>query len=326
MKSNQSGNVIQRRQSTTAPWAGASKITTANLLPPTPSPPHPPPTSSSPSPSPPASPPPPSAPPTSSSMLRSLLLSSSSSSDDSAATSSRDSLSSSDSSSASASAADLLSDSSRPSVDELRSPAPAGGALSLNLHQRKPSKHFSLPKFASVFRRETTKTTPPPPAAKRASAGAKDVIHRYLKKVKPLLERLSGKQQQPQQPKMSPGPVNGAVCLKKDSDPELTAAVGPNHPIGKNLDIGFCSESFSSSTRFAGRRRCISSCPSSIMSSPRRGDSGFGFGYMDRAGSGLNASSMEELQSAIQGAIAHCKNSMLNTDDNNKTTVISHEI
>ena len=36
----------------------------------------------------------------------------------------------------------------------------------------------------------------------------------------------------------------------------------------------------------------------------------------------LNASSMEELQSAIQGAIAHCKNSLLQ----NKTTVVSNEI
>ncbi|CAA0839860.1 Probable membrane-associated kinase regulator 1 [Striga hermonthica] len=255
------------------------------------------------------------------SMLRSLLLSSSSSSSDSAATSSRDSLSSSDSSSAAAT--DLLSDSSRPSIDEPRSPAPTGGSLSLNRHQRKSSKHFSLPKFASVFRRETTKTTPPPPAAKRTSAGAKDVIHKYLKKVKPLLERLSGKQQQ--QPKMSTRPVDGAVCLKKASDPELTAAVGPNHPFGKNLGIDFFSESFSGNTRFAGRRRrCISSCPSSIMSSPRRGDSGFG--YVDRVGSGWDASSMEELQTAIQGAIAHCKNSMLNSDNNNKTTMVSHEI
>lgn len=51
-----------------------------------------------------------------------------------------------------------------------------------------------------------------------------------------------------------------------------------------------------------------------MMSSPKHGESGFGFGQMGRVGAGMcnsDASSMEELQNAIQGAIAHCKNSML---------------
>ncbi|KAL0367459.1 UNVERIFIED_CONTAM: putative membrane-associated kinase regulator 1 [Sesamum radiatum] len=65
-------------------------------------------------------------------------------------------------------------------------------------------------------------------------------------------------------------------------------------------------------------RSYISSCPSSMRSSPSHGrngvESGFGYTQLGRAGSGTynsDASSMEELQSAIQGAIAHCKNSML---------------
>lgn len=41
---------------------------------------------------------------------------------------------------------------------------------------------------------------------------------------------------------------------------------------------------------------------------------------------GGNTSTMEELQNAIQGAIAHCKNSMLIPNNNNKTMVVSHEI
>ena len=52
------------------------------------------------------------------------------------------------------------------------------------------------------------------------------------------------------------------------------------------------------------------------MNRGRVGGGDAGMHYSD------TSSSMEELHSAIQGAIAHCKNSLLQ----NKTTVVSNEI
>ncbi|CBI26219.3 unnamed protein product, partial [Vitis vinifera] len=82
---------------------------------------------------------------------------------------------------------------------------------------------------------------------------------------------------------------------------------------GNDSRGGGFSHSFSGNLRYPRRRRCVSSCPSSMRSSPSHsgvlcrnmyastGRTG-GISHMD--------STMEELQSAIQGAIAHCKNSM----------------
>ncbi|KAL3626250.1 hypothetical protein CASFOL_029799 [Castilleja foliolosa] len=252
------------------------------------------------------------------SMVRTLLLSSAStsSSSDTTTTASRDSTASHSSSD------DLLRhiycDSSRPSSaadEDLKRLANTSDILSLNYHRRKGSKYFSLPKFSSVFRRENNKTAaavPPPSAVKRVSSGAKEVICRYLKKVKPLYERLSYRSQQKMSPAAAPPPrvsrsANNTVFIAKAADPEL---------IEQNDNRNVVSQSFSGNLKYpiiTTRRSCISSCPSSMMSSPRHVGSGSGYGpvQVGRVGFDSDASSMEELQSAIQGAIAHCKNSMM---------------
>ncbi|KAJ9550518.1 hypothetical protein OSB04_014563 [Centaurea solstitialis] len=55
-------------------------------------------------------------------------------------------------------------------------------------------KTFSFPRFSSVFRKETKSTEADHPStitAKSMSATAKEKIRKYLKKVKPLYEKLS---------------------------------------------------------------------------------------------------------------------------------------
>lgn len=84
--------------------------------------------------------------------------------------------------------------------------------------------------------------------------------------------------------------------------------VGCNGPInvrrhGKGEEN--CSHSFSGNLRYPRMRSCVVSCPSSMRSSPTHS------GVL-RGGRGVygSSSSMEELQSAIEGAITHCKRSM----------------
>uniref|UniRef100_B9HJV5 Uncharacterized protein n=1 Tax=Populus trichocarpa TaxID=3694 RepID=B9HJV5_POPTR len=77
----------------------------------------------------------------------------------------------------------------------------------------------------------------------------------------------------------------------------------------KGSSTGVFSHSFSGSLR-PRRRSCASSSGTAIL----RIAAGGGMYYGDTL-------SMEELQSAVQGAVAHCKNSMMQ----NKT-VISDEI
>ncbi|KAK3138875.1 hypothetical protein QOZ80_5AG0374570 [Eleusine coracana subsp. coracana] len=96
------------------------------------------------------------------------------------------------------------------------------------------------------------------------------------------------------------------------------------------------SNSFSGNLRFPRQKRCAASCPSSMRSSPSHsglltfgGAGGAGFPDVPAAAAAAvaaaggvvggvrapvslsTASSMEELQSAIEGAIAHCKNTMV---------------
>ncbi|KAL7144684.1 hypothetical protein ABFS83_07G029100 [Erythranthe nasuta] len=273
------------------------------------------------------------------SMVRTLLLSSSStssSSGDTATTASRDSTASH--SSSDSSTADLLlhhhhhldCDSSRPSSatdDEFKrlsiNSSDTDLNISLDYHPiRKTSKYFSLSKFSSVFRKDNKTPPPPPPpppssggaaAVKRVSSTAKEVLRKYFKKVKPLYEKLSQKTSPPPPPPppAAAPPSSAIISRSANRDQEFTAKE-INHSSCTNI-----SQSFSGNLRYPRRRSCnISSCPSSMMSSPKHGESGFGFGFvqMGRAGSGgmnSDASSMDELQNAIQGAIAHCKNSML---------------
>ncbi|XWS09005.1 hypothetical protein CRYUN_Cryun40dG0048400 [Craigia yunnanensis] len=289
------------------------------------------------------------------SMVRTLLLASSStssSSETSSATASRDSTgSSNDSHTSFASDHVLLADceSSRPSSVtgdyEFKRLNNGNQTFSshqgqLNHHQIKKSKYFSLSRFSSVFKKEYNKNhdqenmAAASSSVKKMSTTAKEVIRKYLKKMKPLYEKLSQKQQQ----KMG---GMGVVSALSSSGP-ASFSIKPERSVKdiekinarkESNNVGF-SHSFSGNLRYPTRRSCVSSCPSSMRSSPSHSGvlsrNGFPTICMNTSRVGgtvagmhySDTSSMEELQSAIQGAIAHCKNSLLQ----NKTTVVSNEI
>lgn len=166
--------------------------------------------------------------------------------------------------------------------------------------QIKKAKYSSLSRFSSVFRKEPKNKdldTGSAPSVKRVGSSAKDVFKKYMKKVKPLYEKLSHKQQQQK-----------AVTVKAMTTKTVTIATRIDSFTG-----GF-SHSFSGNLRYPRKRNCVSSCPSSMRSSPNHS------GVLSRTGlvgtsrplvQNSESSTMEELQSAIQGAIAHCKNSMV---------------
>lgn len=144
---------------------------------------------------------------------------------------------------------------------------------------------------------------------KRMSATAKEVFRKYMKKVKPLYERLSQKQQQQQK--------LVAIALKAERTiKEREIAVVQIDARKDNIN-GRVSHSFSGNLRYPRKKSFVSSCPSSMRSSPTHSGvlsrNGFKSGGTVRVATNTDSSSMEELQSAIQGAIAHCKNSMLQT-------------
>ncbi|XVF28895.1 hypothetical protein REPUB_Repub15cG0072200 [Reevesia pubescens] len=284
------------------------------------------------------------------SMVRTLLLASSSSTSSSSATASRDSTgSSNDSYSSFASDLALLADcdSSRPSSvtedDEFKR-LNNGNQIFSSHHQIKKSKYFSLSRFSSVFKKENNKNRDQENIAaasssssvKKMSTTAKEVIRKYLKKVKPLYEKLSQKQQQ----KM--GGIGTVSALSSTTSgsfsiirPEKSVKDIENINPRKESNNGGFPHSFSGNLRYPKRRSCVSSCPSSMRSSPSHSGvlprNGFPSMAMNTGRVGGAAvggmhysdqSSMEELQSAIQGAIAHCKNSLLQ----NKTSVVTNEI
>lgn len=285
------------------------------------------------------------------SMVRTLLASSSSSASESATTSSRDSSgSSTDSQFSSSSAAAGDCDSSRPSSvtedDEFRRLHCGTGDGNPGAQIRKGKYFFA--RFSSVFRKENGKgreahysvpgssssSSSSSSVKKRVSATAKEVIRKYLKKVKPLYEKLSQKQQQQHQQKQETSPTLALTSPRSSfSQPlktektvrEIMLSSGKSARKDSN---GAFSNSFSGNLRYPRKRSRASSCPSSMRSSPSHSGvlcrSGFSGGGV-RAGGGCSseASSIEELQSAIQGAIAHCKNSML---QNNCKALVSNEI
>lgn len=140
------------------------------------------------------------------------------------------------------------------------------------------------------------------------SATAKEVIRKYLKKVKPLYEKFSQKQR------------TGELMEEGTKETERsTKETEVSVKRGRKENMGVLSHSFSGNLRYPRRRSCVSSCPSSMRSSPNHS------GVLSfPGGGGRDTSSMEELQSAIQGAIAHCKNSLIQ-NQNNKT-MVSNEI
>ncbi|KAJ1423784.1 putative membrane-associated kinase regulator 1 [Sesbania bispinosa] len=254
-------------------------------------------------------------------MVRTLLLSSSTSSTTSSAA--RDSTGSTSSSNDSSFASDLAlfpdCDSSRPSSvtnDDDFKRINDNNVFPLNTNVK---KRFSFSRFSSVFRRDNPKTRNPESVSvsassvKRMSNTAKEVFRKYLKKVKPLYEMLS--QKQPQQ-----STVSSTKTERSAKETEVFGKVGGARKETESV----ISHSFSGNLRYPLRRKtCVSSCPSSMRSSPTHSGvlSRGGFaGAGGRVAGGMcygDASTMEELQSAIQGAIAHCKNSLTQ----NKTTV-----
>lgn len=274
------------------------------------------------------------------SMVRTLLLASSStsSSSDTTTTASRDSTGSSGSSNDSqysySSTGDLVllpegCDSSRPSSvaeeDEFKrlNNIPCGSTNTASVKKAGSTNkylNFSLARFSSVFRKESNKSnrninysngiSEPLPAqtssVRRMSASAKEVIRKYLKKVKPLYEKLSS-----QKPSEKIIGSSRTVTLCKNSENICSM-------IKESTQNATISHSFSGNLRYPRRRSYVSSCPSSMRSSPSHSGilsrSGFSTPTNKTMTSGNNSSdssTMEELQNAIQGAIAHCKNSML---------------
>ncbi|XP_038876289.1 probable membrane-associated kinase regulator 1 [Benincasa hispida] len=280
------------------------------------------------------------------SMVRTLILASSStssSSDTNSTTASRDSTGSSTESHSSFSSDIVLladCDSSRPSSvtedEEFRARFGINTTKNHNNNSNpnlqnpiRKSKYFSLSRFSSVFRKESTKNNPEVEAVtgshvKRISSSAKEVFRKYLNKVKPLYGKISQKQQQEWKTK-----TNRSGKDDKLSDMEFSV-----NNSGKESRSAL-SHSFSGNLRYPRRRNIASSCPSSIRSSPSHSgilSSRTGLSSMyptNRIGTmtncSSNTSSMEELQSAIQGAIAHCKNSMVESK-RRTTTTMSNEI
>ncbi|RYR10141.1 hypothetical protein Ahy_B05g078609 isoform A [Arachis hypogaea] len=261
------------------------------------------------------------------SMVRTLLLSSPSSSSSAAARDSTGSTTSTNSSSSSS------CDSSRPSSvtddDELkRLHNPSKEYPHSQIKKNHPNRYFSFSRFSSVFRKDTTTTnnnkvcetehhhhvaaSSSSSSVKRMSATARDVIRKYLKKVKPLYEKLSQKQQRTGELLAEGGgaTVNATTTTSSRTVLSLLTTITERSKTEGGCS-GVLSHSFSGNLRYPRKRRsCVSSCPSSMRSSPSHS------GVLSQGGAraGMHfgdSSSMEELQSAIQGAITHCKNSLM---------------
>ncbi|KAJ8768325.1 hypothetical protein K2173_021478 [Erythroxylum novogranatense] len=279
------------------------------------------------------------------SMVRTLILASSSisSSSDTTTTASRDSTGSTESTLSFTSDLVLLGecDSSRPSSviedDEFKrlnkNNPYSQRHVNFNSQIKKSTKYFSLSRLSSVFKKEPkireNDNVSVNYSVKRMSSTAKEVIRKYLKKVKPLYEKLSQKQHQ----KIGDRHAMSISSLSLKPEGSLKNMDGSSKNVArKEANGGFSSisHSFSGNLGYQKRRSCALSCPSSMRSSPSH--SGIlsrnlimGSGTASRVNGGTyyhgDTSSMEELQSAIQGAIAHCKNSLIQ----NKT-LASNEI
>ncbi|KAF8099354.1 hypothetical protein N665_0245s0032 [Sinapis alba] len=173
---------------------------------------------------------------------------------------------------------------------------------------------FSLSRLSSVFKKDpkavSAAATAPPSSVKRMSSTAKEVIRKYMKKVKPLYDKLSQKQSttvttlKTELPLKDSGNVH-ATSASSSSSSSTSTGMPPAVSFSGNI------------MKYAKRGRCAASCPSSMRSSPNHSGVLTRGGFPGQRGGSCSSSnnsvssSMEELQSAIQGAIAHCKNSML---------------
>ncbi|PIA44837.1 hypothetical protein AQUCO_01700435v1 [Aquilegia coerulea] len=256
------------------------------------------------------------------SMVRTLFLASSStsSSSDTNTTASRDSTESSNSTDSNTSfTSDIVlfneCDSSRPSSvteeDEFRRLKDQNSCL-LPQHIKKTSKYFSLARFSSVFKKENKNRDQENGVSGSSVKRAKEVIRKYVKKVKPLYEKLSQKQQQQQ------NSMSDLLSIKPEKSVKVKRDLPSTSTSKKDNNNGIFSNSFSGNLRYPRRKSSVLSCPSSMRSSPNHSGvlcrttviaGGNGVTNVPRSVSSSGTSSMEELQNAIQGAIAHCKNS-----------------
>lgn len=271
------------------------------------------------------------------SMVRTLFLASSSTSSSSTHTSttaSRDS-----NGSASSGAFPSECDSSRPSSvteEEVRKAISSATASTKHNNQHYRNKYFSsfANRFSSVFlsrggSKKLDTTTPicidlnfeipPPPSEKKTSSSAKQVLRKYVKKVKPLYDKLSSKNQN--QSIQSPNKKKTFTFpMRREKD--IVESMKKLDEIVEHSQSH--SHSFSGNLRFPRRKRCAGSCPSSMRSSPTHSgllNIGVAGGFpldplplASSSSSSSSSSSMEELQSAIQGAIAHCKSTMIQSN------------
>lgn len=266
------------------------------------------------------------------SMVRSLLLSSastSSASGDSSATS-RDS-NGSTSSSFSADfhllhPSDSAPSSSRPSsvTDDEALPRNKSIPFPLPPKPQRSNKYLSslANRFSSVFlpRGNSTKKDVSNNSVNKIKPSPKEMLKKYVKKVKPLYEKLSSlpQKQSNHQNQSQNKRSNFSFSIRKEpaAPRELVKSQEQKR---EYLLLDHLSNSFSGNLKYPRRKRCAASCPSSMRSSPSHsgllsfGGGGAGaFPDMPMPGpvSLSTASSMEELQSAIEGAIAHCKSSL----------------
>ena len=153
---------------------------------------------------------------------------------------------------------------------------------------------------------------------------AKEVIRKYLKMVKKPL--FSHKHKEHQHKTVSSLFASKTERSAKETNTEGSFSFGKKEITessgGAVVSSSSSSHSFSGNLRYPRRRSSyVSSCPSSMRSSPTHS------GVLGAAGGRVavggvcyaDSSTMEELQNAIQGAIAHCKNSLVQ----NKTMVSS---
>ncbi|KAI8561368.1 hypothetical protein RHMOL_Rhmol04G0333500 [Rhododendron molle] len=255
------------------------------------------------------------------SMVRSLLLSSSSTSSSATTVTSSSRPSTSSSRPSSATDSDTSSSSSsRPSSatadDELKrlKYTSSSSTSTSTTHFKKPNKYLSsLSRFSSVFRVKENKVRGPENMSGSSVKRAKEVFRKYLKKVKPLYNKLSSSSQKHQQ--SIPTNYSGNLSLSLTSD-------GLVKEREKDSGHGSLSHSFSGNLLYPRKKASATSCPSSMRSSPNHSGLLYRNGLPAMTNPVRDSSSMEELQSAIQGAIAHCKKSMVE----NKISMVSGEI
>eukprot|EP01018_Ginkgo_biloba_P036838 Gb_04579 [translate_table: standard] len=131
------------------------------------------------------------------------------------------------------------------------------------------------------------------------SRSAKEVVQKYLRMVKPLYEKISQRYDHQ-------GSFFGH--LRMDECGNASAVENTIKSTTERRQSRSAHVSFPGNLRIGRRKSGVGSCPSSMHSSPSHS------GILTGMYTSTSDSTMEELQNAIQGAIAHCKNSINNNN------------